>query len=119
MDGKTVSLDAARRRASTGVNSGLAVILTVPLIGMLLGAVLVIQMVVRALLVSGQRLKDFALLSFVTVIGFVGMVAALFSFAGPRWGVALAFLGDLVLNLWIVHYALNKKLVHLWATPTN
>ncbi len=107
------------RRASAGVNSVAAGMLTVPVIGMLLGAFLAIHLLVRVLLVSDQRVKDFTLLIFVTVIGFLGMVAPVFTLAGPSWGIGFAFLVDFVLNLWIVHYALNKKLAHLWATPTS
>jgi hypothetical protein len=119
VNGKTVSAEAAVQRVATGVNVGLAVVLTVPFLGMLLGAVLAIQLVVRVLLVSGQRLKDFFFLAFVVMIGFVGMAAPVFFLTNSWRIVALVFASDFVLNLWIVGYALNKKLAHLWTTPEN
>lgn len=107
------------QRAATGVNVVLAVVLTVPFLGMLLGAVLAIQLIVRVFLVSRQRLKDFFFLAFIVTIGFVGMVAPVFFLTNSWRIVALVFVSDLVLNLWIVGYALNKKLGHLWTTPES
>ncbi|CAB3804364.1 hypothetical protein LMG28614_06018 [Paraburkholderia ultramafica] len=113
--GKTVSAEETVKRGTIFMYAFMAVMLTIPILGMLIGAWLAIRTVATVFFRSGQLGQDVALSVLAVIVGFAGMCATLWTFTVGH-GV-LGLIADFLLNLWIVRGIVFGRLAHIYTVP--
>ncbi|RDU95256.1 hypothetical protein [Trinickia dinghuensis] len=110
---KTISSGEAVKRAASVQQICLAALLTIPLFGMIIGALLALRTATIVFVRSGQLGRDLFVAGLGTVIGFAGMCIAFWMMVRGHavWGLA----GDFLLNFWILRAIVFGKLIHIYA----
>lgn len=115
---KTISREDTLKRVNTVRYVFLAALMTVPILGMLIGAFLAIRTVAIIFARSGQFAKDLGLAVGTVVVGFAGM------FAAAVWGLmsghgVLALIADFLLNFWILRGVVFGRLAHIYTASAT
>lgn len=114
-DDKTVSAEQSMKRLNALQTIGFALLLSLPLIGLLIGCYLALQIVIRVLARSKRVALDLLIAASIIALGFIGMVAGFFVMIYGH--VFLGFAGDTALNYFILTVMLGKWLGHVFAAP--
>lgn len=109
--------DGQLKRVNTVRYVFLAALMTVPILGVLIGAFLAIRTVAIIFARSGQLAKDLGLAVGTIVVGFAGMFAAVWALTSGH-GV-LALIADFLLNFWILRGVVFGRLAHIYTAPAT
>ncbi|MFL9959547.1 hypothetical protein PQR02_00010 [Paraburkholderia sediminicola] len=110
---KTVSGEQTAKRAEMMQIAFLAVLFTLPLIGMFFGAFIALTTAGRIFARSGQVGKDLTVATIATAIGALGMLLSWFWML--KGGGILALIVDFAFNFWILRRIVMGSLRHVWA----
>lgn len=114
-DSKTVSVEKSIKRINAIQTIFMAILLSVPLIGLFIGCYFALTTVLMVIARSKRMVRDMFIAALTIALGFIGMLAA---FVALLQGHAyLGYAGDLAINYFILTVMLGKCLGHVFAMP--
>lgn len=114
-DDNTVSAEQSMKRMNTMQIIFIAVLLTTPVIGFVIGCVVAVSIVALVLARSKYVAVDLAITAGVITLGLAGMIAECLAMAAGH--VVTAYAADAALNYFILAVVVEKRLGHIFSTP--